>query len=492
MIGIDVGHYCTKVISSEKLWEQLAQEQQYSFLSKITQQASRVVVGDEVLSVLEQSQQATVFENFLSEILVDNPYAYLCDQYVHGFDLAELLFKKAQYYEDQNLPVILSVASYLTGEEKFALALAAKRAQWQPKAVVASHLAKAIALMQKYRLEPESIFAVYDWGDRHFEVAIYKVGVQQKLELLASDYTLDVSGQKVNHKVWEIIARKYRQQRGRDLTESILAVQDSKVHQSKLNADRYGRSSIEVRDYTIDLEQHELDDALSDLIVLTVQKVEQVYRKANVTAQMLKHTYITGGVTKLQLIQKQLNEVLRGQLVVENSLGLEAKGAGLFGKNYLNSAEKLSFKYIEDQDTVTYLDRTLYHYGLMTAYYDANLRQDIDRNLIVLERYQPLPAQVNLDLSTDEPQQTSLDLQVSYAQQPSDQVQKVQWLPLQKIIFSHASNALVPLEMKVEIDEQHRIILEVKNTFTGEKQMVYQANALVERFLNQSRHSLTV
>ena len=413
--GIDLGNHHVNVVSNEIKWSDLSNQRAYSFLSWIVEESGRALIGEAALGIADQFGYDAIHHHFITTIDLDQQAKMLCGQQVYHFDLVTMLFKKAKVSFEKLLenPVVVAVPATLNQNQKIATGLAAQKAGISVKAIVSQSLAKAIALVAKENLVSGAIFGVYEWGESQFEFSLYRVVNQYNLETLASVVLDSVSGLACDQKIWDIVAEKYQVLRGKELKQSHFNLYDPRIKDCKENIQRYGTSSIEIKEYIIDVSKQEVLERIATMVKQTLVQVEQALRVAHVTVAELQAIYVTGGASQLVSIVEQVRSAFTCAVYSEHVQGLAAQGAALFGQYYLSN--RLDYKLINNKlnhhPNVVFLDRTQYYLGLVSVIYDPILKKDKDQNTILIEKNEEIPVQKFIQLHTDEALQTVLDIE---------------------------------------------------------------------------------
>ena len=490
-LGIDLGNYRTSVASEYTEWSALTQRQNH-FISWVATDQDRVVVGDAAQSIAIEQGYDQVYCRFINHVEQSDSNYWVAGQQVKLFDLVGFLFKKAQYLASNHIQAdtVLAVPNQLKSTQKLALLACAKKQGFQVKAILQQSFAKALALLHRENFKLGTVFALYDWEDDSFNFSIYRVISRYGIEILSSQSNDQVHDFALEQRIWFLISEKYKQLRGRDLTEEVLSQHDPRLKDCKTNLEKYGQASIEIRQYMIDLSLNEVSERTQDLVQQTIYKIDQALRQANLVEKDLN-----GGVYFLGTLQQdhmqsrgnslieQAKDYFTTNVFMEDGLGLAAKGASLFAQYYLTQSAEYRVQ-INDihHESIFYLDRALHYYGIVTSIYDPQIKQDKDQNFPLIAKGQRLPVQYVQRLHTDEAGQVAVEVQFTTATLKTENLEKVEKWHAQRIEFSHSAQKLVELSLTFTLDVDHRLSCNIKNTFTGEERDIEQYDPVLGKY----------
>lgn len=492
-VGLDLGGYLFKIgvaenISAVKNFEQ--------FTPWVHSEDGFAYVGDSAVNfAADQQSLDRLYYNFLRQVDQDHSFGQLAGFNVTALDLVKIIFQKAVLMSPRIALADYRVAvvpSYLTQEQRVATSIAAQRADLKLSAVISQGVAKAIALQDKYSLKAGHVFAIYEWGATQFEFSIFKVLDDKCIEVLVSTSLEQHGGYQCDQKLWQILAEQYKVKRGKELTKNVLNVLDSQLIGTKEGLIKRADRSIEIRDITLDVTLAELESRVSDLVNQTIECVKKAIRIANLSVTEIKDIYLTGGSSQIPLVNSLVKENFTCQITQESQSELAAQGAVIFAQHYLDPLNSRVIKESLHTHDVMILNRSLFHYGLVTSIYDFAAESDKDQNSVIIDRHLPLPVRKQAVFYTDEPWQKIIAFQLTYAKSNSTKLADVHKYNPSQIEFSKGDPKLVEIQLKLRLTEEHTLHCELENQLTGESRMIECPNTIFQRFNSFNNISLQV
>lgn len=322
--AIDLGAYQTRVY-----FEDSSETQNKAFQSWILKdEQGRPLIGD---SVAEDAKKHKMYHhvqsNFLKDMAANNHQERALVQSM--FKELTVLFPELKQLNN----IALVVPSYFNEVDTRTIKEIAKKENITiAEHTVSQGMAKATFLATDRRLPQGSRFAIYDWSASQFEFSVFEVLEEQQVKQLGKVSSIEISGYQVDEALWNSIAKKYKELRGRDLDLETFHYLDSQIQDLKdglSQRDPFGLMITSgARNINVDISISELLDAIRPML-------EQSYKFADEMLQKypVQQLYLTGGVTQILSLQQSIQEHFQLESVKEAyKADMAVKGAVLYSK----------------------------------------------------------------------------------------------------------------------------------------------------------------
>ena len=331
--AIELGSYQVRLAHDQiSLTEPIVVSQQ--FLTWICHYQQQWVIGDCVKDCLERSTYIEIYYDFLRDIEDKKS-----DSFISNDELNQKIFKhivEIQPYIKKAKTIVAVVPAYLTESKKQALNLLAQDTGIILAGMISSAYAKALYLVSQTDFKVGDIFAVYEWGTSQFEFAIFtvtKIGHDCRINCIAQTH-FDRGSYQWNQQLWNNVAKKYQDKRGKALKINQLHILDPQIHGTRLSFNNYAERAIQVwGGLVFSVARKEFEQSIQVDIDRSIQCIQQALIAANLSKQQMNKIYLTGANSQSSFVQKALQACFEHhQVVVQSETDLAAKGAVIYAQ----------------------------------------------------------------------------------------------------------------------------------------------------------------
>jgi molecular chaperone DnaK len=214
---------------------------------------------------------------------------------------------------------VITVPAYFDDAQRQATKAAGKIAGLDVKRIINEPTAAAIAYGFDRKGKNNERIVVYDLGGGTFDVSILELteGVFSVRAVGGDTY---LGGEDFDDAVIDYLAQRFEQDTGIDLLEDRIALQRLKEQaerarhelssslETEINLPFIASDATGPKHLVITLKRHELELLVEDLVERTLAPCDQALRDANLTVKDIDEVILVGGMTRMPLVQKRVEE----------------------------------------------------------------------------------------------------------------------------------------------------------------------------------------
>jgi molecular chaperone DnaK len=239
-------------------------------------------------------------------------------QQISAFILQKIKKDAEEFLGEPVTDAVITVPAYFNDDQRQATKDAGAIAGFRVKRIINEPTAASLA----YGLDKEGDqkIAVYDFGGGTLDVTIMDVG-GGVFEVLSTSGDTQLGGSDMDQALVDFIAREFRKQHGVDLHKDpktlqriLEAVETAKIELSSTLQTDINLPYLTVVDDTpkhfeMKLTRAKLEEIIAPIVNRSEQPCRQALQDAKLKPEDIDHVVLVGGVTRMQLVQKKVEEI---------------------------------------------------------------------------------------------------------------------------------------------------------------------------------------
>lgn len=333
-------------------------------------------------------------------------------------ELSAFVLKKLRMNTEARIGAIaeavVTIPANFSQEARQATMDAAKLAGLEAKYIINEPTAAALYYAYQSDGDLAGTYAVFDLGGGTFDVSIIKVGGND-VEVLASNGIHKLGGDDFDHALWDLIAKKYRAEVGKELDKEDFPINDAEEEKKSLS--RRKRITAEVERDLIDVKRIDFEEAISSLLVQLEMMCEATLDEANVAASDLSAVFLAGGSTRIPAVLETAKKVF-GQEPTStvNVDEVVALGAALYAA-YKSDGSQLSEIQRKSVEKLNVSEVTNNFFGTLSLS-SSEARGTELVNSILISKGESLPCKVTQSYYTASDGQTAIKCRITESKSP--------------------------------------------------------------------------
>jgi molecular chaperone DnaK len=241
-------------------------------------------------------------------------------QQISAFILQKIKKDAEDFLGEKITDAVITVPAYFNDDQRQATKDAGAIAGFNVKRIINEPTAAALA----YGLDKEGDqkIAVYDFGGGTLDVTIMEVG-GGVFEVLSTSGDTQLGGSDMDKALVDYIAEEFKKQHGVDLRKEpktlqrvLEAAETAKIElsstlQTDINLPYIYVVTGEPKHLEIKLTRTKLEEIISPIVHRTEKPCRQALQDAKLKPEDIDHVVLVGGVTRMQLVQKKVEEIFK-------------------------------------------------------------------------------------------------------------------------------------------------------------------------------------
>lgn len=228
------------------------------------------------------------------------------------------------YLGDKVTDAVITVPAYFNDAQRQATKDAGTIAGFKVERIINEPTAAALAYGLGNENKKDEKIAVYDFGGGTFDITILEIGLagtESSFEVLSTAGDTHLGGDDIDQEVMNWITSEFKASDGIDLANDKMALQRIKEAAEKAKIELSQTQSTELnlpfitadasgpKHLSLNLTKAKLEQLVGDLVKKTVPICEAALADAKLKATDIDEVILVGGMTRMPLIQKTVQEV---------------------------------------------------------------------------------------------------------------------------------------------------------------------------------------
>ncbi|MFA5103128.1 MAG: molecular chaperone DnaK [Candidatus Thermoplasmatota archaeon] len=241
-------------------------------------------------------------------------------QQISAFILQKIKKDAEDFLGEKITDAVITVPAYFNDDQRQATKDAGAIAGFNVKRIINEPTAAALA----YGLDKEGDqkIAVYDFGGGTLDVTIMEVG-GGVFEVLSTSGDTQLGGSDMDKALVDYIAEEFKKQHGVDLRKEpktlqrvleaaeIAKIELSSTLQTDINLPYIYVVTGEPKHLEIKLTRAKLEEIISPIVQRSEKPCRQALQDAKLKPEDIDHVVLVGGVTRMQMVQKKVEEIFK-------------------------------------------------------------------------------------------------------------------------------------------------------------------------------------
>ena len=382
--------------------------------------SKQVIVGEEARKLYQLDPES--FGRFKRKMGIDEVYNS-CTGTHTPTSLSSLVLKHLKQETEKSVgqitEAVITIPANFAKEAREATMNAARSAGFDVKHIINEPTAAAMYFAYDSEVELDGIYAVYDLGGGTFDVSIIRVNGSD-IDVLASEGVSQLGGDDFDRKIQEMVARKYHDLNGGQLSREDYTANDAEEDKKSLSR----RIEVNVRAAgdngreNITLSRSDFEETISSLIAQTEMLCETVIDEAGVSISEIKEVILAGGSTRTPIVQASVTKVFgKEPITFGNPDEVVALGAALYAahktdNSNLNAIQQASVERIKLSEI------TGKYFGTIAVTYNEAREEEQLQNSPIIRKGEKIPCSVSESFFTRHDNQTTVRCQITESNAP--------------------------------------------------------------------------
>ena len=241
-------------------------------------------------------------------------------QQISAFILQKIKKDAEDFLGEKITDAVITVPAYFNDDQRQATKDAGAIAGFNVKRIINEPTAAALA----YGLDKEGDqkIAVYDFGGGTLDVTIMEVG-GGVFEVLSTSGDTQLGGSDMDKALVDYIAEEFKKKHGVDLRKEpktlqrvLEAAETAKIElsstlQTDINLPYIYIVTGEPKHLEVKLTRTKLEEIISPIVQRTEKPCRQALQDAKLKPEDIDHVVLVGGVTRMQIVQKKVEEIFK-------------------------------------------------------------------------------------------------------------------------------------------------------------------------------------
>jgi molecular chaperone DnaK len=333
----------------------------------------------------------------------------------------------------------------------------------------------AAALYYAYQSDGDlsGTYVVYDLGGGTFDVSVIRVRGQE-VEVVASNGLHKLGGDDFDRCLWELIASKYKDEVGSELTKEDFPINDVEEEKKSLSARK--RTTVEIDRELIDVTRIEFEESISSLMAQIEMMCESTLDEANVTQEDITSVFLAGGSTRIPRVIESVKKVFKQEPIsTVNVDEVVALGACLYAA-FKSDGTNLSEIQKKSVSKLKVSEVTNECFGTITIGYSESKGEAL-HNSILIQKGQSLPCTVTETFYTTHAGQTAIDCTITESKSPETNPKFVKIIHQEDLQLPPNRPTNQEIEVSYSYDENQMMHASFKDVASNEETKISLSRA---------------
>ena len=309
---------------------------------------------------------------------------------------------------------VVTIPANFSNEARDATMEAAKMAGLDVKYIINEPTAAALYYAYKSDGDLSGSYVVFDLGGGTFDVSIIKV-TGKNVEVLSSNGLHKLGGADFDHALWNLVAKKYKDETGQELTAEEFSMNDAE--DAKKSISERKKTTVEIERVFVDLSRIEFEESISSMLVQIEMMCETTLDEAGIDVSDVSDIFLAGGSTRMPVIREVATKVFqREPTSTVNVDEVVALGASLYAA-HKSDGSNLSEIQKKSIDQLKVAERTNCFLGTITVGYSESKGESLI-NSILIKKGESIPYKVSKSYFTVHEGQSAINCTITESKSP--------------------------------------------------------------------------
>ena len=361
---------------------------------------------------------------------------------------------------------VITIPANFSQEARDATMEAGRMAGLKVKYIINEPTAAALYYAHQSEGSSAGTYAIFDLGGGTFDISIMKMQ-GGKVEILASNGIKKCGGDDFDKCLWELVAKKHKEESGADLSKDDFAINDAEEEKKSLS-DRK-RTTAETADrHLIDITKTEFEEGISSFVAQIKMMCENTLDEANVKPDEITSVCLAGGSTRIPCVVECVRQVFEQEPIsTVNVDEVVALGACLYAA-YKSDGSALSAMQEKSVSKLNVLEVTNECYGTI-AVRDSESKGRELFNSILIQKGQRIPCAKTEIYHTLHDGQDTIHCTISESKSPETNPKFVKIIHEEELKLPPNRPAGQEIEITYAYDENQMMHASFKDVASGKK-----------------------
>lgn len=333
-------------------------------------------------------------------------------------ELSAVVLKELKSQTEERIGTILesvvTIPANFSNEARDATMEAAKMAGLDVKYIINEPTAAALYYAYQSDGELSGTYVVFDLGGGTFDVSVIKV-TGQDVEVLSSNGLHVCGGADFDKALWELVAEKYKEESGEELTFDEFSMNDAEEAKKSLS-DRK-KTTVEIEREFVDLSRIQFEESISSMLAQIEMMCENTLDEAEIDVSEISEVFLAGGSTRMPVIREIAKKLFQKEpSSTVNVDEVVALGASLYAA-HKSDGSNLSDIQKKSIDQLKVAERTGCFLGTISLGYSESKGNAL-MNSILIKKGESIPCEVSESYYTIHDGQVGIDCTITESKSP--------------------------------------------------------------------------
>jgi molecular chaperone DnaK len=405
-------------------------------------------------------------------------------------ELSAAVLKELKKHTEERIgPItesVVTIPANFSNEARDATMEAAKMAGLDVKYIINEPTAAALYYAYQSDGNLYGNYVVFDLGGGTFDVSIVRV-TGQDVEVLSSNGLHKLGGADFDQALWKLVADKYREESGEELTTEEFSMNDSEDAKKSIS-DRK-KTTVEIERDFVDLSRSEFEESISSMLAQIEMMCEATLDEAEIDTSDISDVFLAGGSTRIPAIRGIAEKVFqREPLSTVNVDEVVALGASLYAAHKSDGSD-LSEIQKKSIDQLKVAERTNCFLGTISLGHSES-KGDILMNSILIKKGESIPCEVSESYFTVYEGQDGIDCTITESKSPETDPRFVKIIHKENLDLPPNRPSEQEIVVSYSYDENQMIHASFKDVQSGNEKKITismsgqdQRSSDIEKFL---------
>lgn len=366
------------------------------------------------------------------------------------------------------IEAVVTIPANFAHEARDATMEAAKMAGLDIKYIINEPTAAALYYAYQSNGDLSGTYAVFDLGGGTFDVSVIKVSGQD-VEVLASNGLHKLGGADFDHALWKVIAAKYNEQTGEDLTTEEFSMNNAEDAKKSVSDGK--KTNVEIEREFIDVTRAEFEEAISGMLAQIEMMCENTLDEADIEPSDITSVFLAGGSTRMPAVREIAKKVFKQEPIsTVNVDEVVALGAALYAAHKSDGANLTEIQK-KSINQLKVAERTGKCFGTISIGYSESKGETLV-NSILIKKGDRIPCSITKSFYTSHVGQTALDCSITESTSPETDPRFVKVIHEEDMKLPPNRAANQEIQVTYSYDENQVMKASFKDVSSGQETLI--------------------